>query len=205
MRKPQLVLVPPGEGSCVSQGLLPPPLQAFPIQYHPFLSQQEKKKHRDFPHEAALLLSQSLPCPQPAAPVPNPANKQLQHKPWPSCASVSPHPPVPSTAQGHPSPAESCVPPRPPNHRSSLSLQQEEPTQRGSPGIVPTFTISLGDMQVSAVRGTPGGQDPLGTRWGHPGTLHPPCSVPCSSPLPLHGASAGGPRWKGAARHHPRC
>ncbi|EOB00009.1 Putative transcription factor PML [Anas platyrhynchos] len=40
---------------------------------------------------------------------------------------------------------------RPPNHRSSLSLQQEEPTQRGSPGIVPTFTISLGDMQVSMV------------------------------------------------------
>uniref|UniRef100_A0A8B9TMX6 Protein PML n=1 Tax=Anas platyrhynchos TaxID=8839 RepID=A0A8B9TMX6_ANAPL len=26
--------------------------------------------------------------------------------------------------------------------------QQEEPTQRGSPGIVPTFTISLGDMQL---------------------------------------------------------
>ncbi|XP_071899701.1 protein PML isoform X3 [Anas platyrhynchos] len=29
--------------------------------------------------------------------------------------------------------------------------QQEEPTQRGSPGIVPTFTISLGDMQVSVL------------------------------------------------------
>lgn len=152
-----------------------------------------------------MSLSQSLPCPQPAAPVPDPANKQLQHKPWPCCASVSPTPPIPSTTQAHPCPAESCVPPRPPNHRSSLSLQQEELTQRGSPGIVPTFTISLGDMQVSAVRSTPGGRDPLGTRWGHPGTLHPPCSVPCSSPLPPHGASAGGPRWKGAARCHPRC
>ncbi|XP_032051147.1 protein PML-like isoform X1 [Aythya fuligula] len=29
--------------------------------------------------------------------------------------------------------------------------QQEEPAQRGSPGIVPTFTISLGDMQVSTL------------------------------------------------------
>ncbi|XP_040426504.1 protein PML-like isoform X2 [Cygnus olor] len=29
--------------------------------------------------------------------------------------------------------------------------QQEEPTQRGSPGIVPTFTISLGDMRVSTL------------------------------------------------------